>query len=422
MSTSPVGNGKENSSSNGPAGEVQDRFHHLYSREALVDQPTAIRDMCALVSRPEVRSLAGGWPDPDVFPIEDTTRLFTELMGLQGVQMLQYGSTEGLLELRQVLAERMVQEGMAGTGPENIFLTHGSAQGMQLAAQVFINRDEVFMVGLPTYFGGPGSIKAKGGRCAGVPVDHDGMDTEALARELKRLTDDGEKVKGVYVVPNFQNPMGTTLSLPRRKQLMDLAHEYDLIVIEDDPYRDLIFEGEHLPSLKSFDQDGRVLHLRSISKTYAPGLRLGWIVADPDIVAKIGLAKQYVDTVTNSPAQHLFLEYIKRGHLDRRIALNIEHYRAKRNFMLGCLERYFPKGVSWSHPRGGFFLFVTLPPDQDAIQLLSRAADNNVAFVPGQPFFVDKSGTNTFRLSYSQACQEDMEEAIKILGELLSQK
>ena len=420
MKTSPVSNGSGASPSNGSAGEVQDRFKHLYSRGSLVDQPTAIRDICALVARPEIRSLAGGWPDPDVFPIEETAALFAELMAKNGAQVLQYGPTEGLPELRLALAERMAEEGMSGVGPNNIFLTHGSAQGMQLAVQLLVDQGDVIMVGLPTYFGGTGAIMAGGGRPVGVPVDRDGMNTDALAEELERLTSNGEKVKGIYVVPNFQNPMGTTLSLERRKRLVELARQYDLIVIEDDPYHDLIFEGEHLPPLKAIDQEDRVIHLRSISKTYAPGLRLGWTVAEPGIIGRMALAKQYMDATTNSPAQFLFLEYLRRGYLDRRIALNIEHYRAKRDFMLDCLERYFPKGVSWSHPRGGFFIFVTLGPDQDAAQLLARAVENKVAFVLGRAFYADQGGGNTFRLSYSQASQEDMEAALKTLGELLS--
>ena len=396
-----------------------DRHGRLYSRETLQAQPSAIREICSLVARPEVRSLAGGWPDPAVFPKKKVAALLAGLMEEKGDQLLQYGSTEGVTELRALLAQRMTDEGLAGVGPDNILITHGSAQGMQLAAQVFINPGDLALVGLPTYFGGPGAVLARGGRPVGVPVDGEGMDTRALEEELEQRRKAGERAKAVYVIPDFQNPTGTTLSLKRREHLMALAREHDLIVIEDTPYRDLIYEGQNLPSLKALDQEERVVQLRSVSKILAPGLRLGWAVAEAGAIRRMAVAKQFVDAATNTPAQYLFLEYLKRGYLEEGIARNIEHYRAKRDFMLNCLERYFPGEVSWSRPRGGFFIFVRLPQGQDAAELFARAVEANVAFVIGRPFFVDGSGAETFRLSFSQAGREDIEAALKILGRLL---
>ena len=397
----------------------KDPLIHLYSRETLNVQPSAIRDICALVARPEVRSLAGGWPDPAKFPIKAIRRIFDNLIVNHGDQMLQYGSTEGLEDLRQVLAERMNAEGLTNTAPDNLMITHGSAQGMHLAAQVFIDREDVVIVGLPTYFGGPGAVNARGGKVVGVSVDRDGLNPNRLAQEIKLLGAAGKRIKGVYVIPNFQNPTGVTLSLERRQQLVSLAETHDLIIFEDDPYADLRFEGHRLPSLKSMDRSGRVIHLRSLSKTFVPGFRLGWAVGDSEAIRQMVVAKQFSDAATNTPAQYILLEFIRQGLLDKQIKENIRFYRAKRDFMIAQMERYFPQETTWNRPQGGFFIFVKLPKNMDATELFQRAVARNVAFVTGQPFFVDGSGHNTFRLSYSQVGEEDMEAAIREIGNLI---
>jgi len=365
-----------------------DPLTHLYSRETLNAQPSAIRDICALVARPEVRSLAGGWPDPEKFPRKAIRRIFDKLISKHGDRMLQYGSTEGLLELRQILADRMITEGMPGIGPDNLMITHGSAQGMHLAAQVFVDREDVIFVGLPTYFGGPGAVRSRGGRIVGIAVDDDGMIVERLRMEATRLKASGKRLKGVYVIPNFQNPSGATLSLERRRQLVRLAETHDLIIFEDDPYGELRFEGTPLPSLRSLDRSGRVIQLRSLSKTFVPGLRLGWAVGDLGAIRQMVVAKQFADAATNTPAQYQ-------------------------------MERYFPNEVTWNRPGGGFFIFVQLPTDMDAADLFRQAVDKNVAFVTGQPFFVDGSGHNTLRLSYAQARHQDIEYAIRKIGNLM---
>ncbi len=397
----------------------KDHLSHLYSAESLNAQPSAIRDICALVARPEVRSLAGGWPDAAKFPLEEIRRIFDELMGEHGAQMLQYGSTEGLRDLRLKLAKRMRDEGVINAKADNLIITHGSAQGMHLAAQVFVDRDDVVLVGLPTYFGAPGAVGSRGGKVVGVPVDRHGLDTTALKQEVKRLKAAGECVKGVYVIPNFQNPTGVTLSLKRRRQLIRLADEYDLVIFEDDPYGELRFEGRRLPSLKSLDENGRVIHLRSLSKTFVPGMRLGWVYGEKGAIRQMVVAKQFADAATNTPAQHILLEFIRQGLLDKQIQDNISFYQAKRDLMLEQMEHYFPAAVSWNRPQGGFFIFVYLPPGMDAAELFRRAVERKVAFVTGQPFFVDGRGHNTFRLSYAQAGNEDIQIAIRVLGKLI---
>ena len=396
-----------------------DPLTHLYSRETLNAQPSAIRDICALVARPEIRSLAGGWPDPEKFPRKAIRRIFDRLIAKQGDRMLQYGSTEGLLELRQILADRMIAEGMPGTGADNLMITHGSAQGMSLAAQVFVDREDVIFVGLPTYFGGPGAVRSRSGRVAGIAVDDDGMVVDHLRKEATRFKASGQRIKGVYVIPNFQNPSGATLSLERRQQLVRLAETHDLIIFEDDPYGELRFEGDPLPSLRSLDRSGRVIQLRSLSKTFVPGLRLGWAVGDVGAIRQMVVAKQFADAATNTPAQYILLEFIRQGLLDKQIKNNVKYYRTKRDFMLAQMDRFFPGEVTWNRPGGGFFIFVQLPVDMDAADLFRQAVDKNVAFVTGQPFFVDGSGHNTLRLSYAQASHQDIEYAIRKIGNLI---
>jgi 2-aminoadipate transaminase len=397
----------------------KDSLTHLYSRDTLSAQPSAIRDICALVARPEVRSLAGGWPDPEQFPIEGIRRIFEDQINSHGDQLLQYGSTEGLLELRQVLAERLKSEEMTNADPDNLLITHGSSQGMHLATQVFIDRDDVVIVGLPTYFGGPGAVRSRRGKILGVAVDQQGLNIDSLDREVKRLTTSSERVKGVYVIPNFQNPTGVTLSLERRRQLVQLADSHDFVIFEDDPYGELRFEGQRLPSLKSLDKKGRVIHLRSLSKIFAPGMRMGWAFGDSSAIRQMAVAKQFDDAATNTPAQFILLEFIRQGLLDNQIKENIKFYRAKRDFMLEQMERYFPGEATWNRPQGGFFIFVYLPDSLDASKLFQQAVEKNVAFVTGQPFFVDGSGRNTLRLSYSQAGKEDIEAAVREIGHLI---
>jgi len=396
-----------------------DPLIHLYSRETLAAQPSAIRDICALVAKPEVRSLAGGWPDPKKFPLKTIRRIFDTLITQQGDRLFQYGSTEGLLELRQLLAERMNTEGMINVGCDNIMITHGSAQGMYLAAQVFVDREDVIFVGLPTYFGGPGAVRSRSGKIVGIAVDEEGLNVEHLRMEANRLKASGNRVKGVYVIPNFQNPSGATLGLERRRQLVRLAETHDLIIFEDDPYGELRFEGDPLPSLKSLDRSGRVIHLRSLSKTFVPGLRLGWVAGETGAIRQMVVAKQFADAATNTPAQYILYEFIRQGYLDKQIKENVNYYRNKRDFMLAQMERYFPDEVTWNRPAGGFFIFVHLPTDLDAADLFRKAVEKNVAFVTGRPFFVDGSGHNTLRLSYAQAGHQDIEYAIRKIGNLI---
>ena len=395
---------------------------HLYSKSACCAVPSAIREISKLVDSPGMKSLAGGWPDPAVFPADDIIRMTTEKLQKHADQVLQYGTTEGLSELRQELARLSAVLYGIECSPDHILVTAGSAQGMDLACRVIINPDDVIFVGMPTYFGGTGAVMAACGELQGVEIDDDGMNTRHLETRLLALKKSGKRAKGIYVIPNFQNPTGTTLSLQRRQHLVELARIYDLVIFEDDPYGDLRFEGSHLPPIISLDTSGRVIHMRSTSKTFAPGLRVAWTIGQPELIRKMVVTKQFVDVATNTLAQHILLEFIRSGLLEERIKLNNQHYKRKRDFMLEQLEIHFPEPVQWNRPAGGFFIFVKLPRHMDASELLTEAIEKKVAFVAGEPFFIDHSGTHTFRLSYSQSDESVIAAAVAELGRLIKKR
>jgi len=379
---------------------------------------SAIREICKLVARPEVKSLAGGWPDPDTFPVSEVSAIVADILATVPGPALQYGTTEGLPELRALLSERAKSEGLQLT-PDNLLITHGSQQAMDLAAGVFIEPGDVALIGLPTYFGGTGAFCAAGAEPVGVPVNEGGIDVDAMETKIRELTSAGKRVKIAYVIPNFQNPDGSTLPLERRRRLVELASRYNFILLEDDPYGALRYEGEPLPSLSALDNKGRTILIRSFSKTVSPGLRLAFVAAHPDIIRSMVILKQYRDSCTNTIAQYVVYEFLKRGLMEPHLQQLCSHYRAKRDRMLRALERHFPREVRWNHPEGGFFIWVTLPVPLDGEEILRQALDRNIAFVAGRPFFLDGSGRNTIRLSYSQSTDKVIETAIAELGKVI---
>ena len=401
---------------------MSDIYEHLYTERARGVQPSAIREICKVCGRENVKSLAGGWPDAASFPSEQIRQIANELLTNDPEAVLQYGTPEWLPPLREELARWAAKEDEIACDPDRILILQGSQQGMDLCCRVFLEPGDVVLAGLPTYFGGTGAVNARGGQVVGVPLDEQGMDTEALAATVERLQGVGKKVKGVYVIPNFQNPSGTTLSLERRRKILELAAQYRFVIFEDDPYGELRFEGEHLPSLASLDKTGLVVHFHSASKTFAPGMRLAWAVAHPDVIDKMDLSKQCSDISCNTLAQFLLLELIRSGGFTEGIERSRLHYRLKRDLALELMAAHFPDEVSWTRPAGGFFIFVTLPDNVDAGELLKDALKKNIAYVSGSAFYVDGGGKNTFRLSYSQAGDDVMRSAIPELAELIRKR
>jgi 2-aminoadipate transaminase len=397
-------------------------FNPLFSANAQTLKPSAIQLIHKLLEAPGIRSLAGAWPDPAVFPAREIGESVRRLLAAPGGSVLQYGSTRGQLELREVLAENLRQSEGFDCRPERILITSGSAQGLDLACRTFIDPGDVVLVGLPSYFGGTGTIASHGGRNVGILVDDDGIRVDLMEDKLIALQRQGSSVKGVYLIPNFQNPAGVTLSLDRREKLIELAERRRLLIFEDDPYGELRFEGEHLPSLLALDQAGCVVHFRSTSKTFVPGMRIAWVAGHGAVIDKMEIFKQCTDIATNTLAQFVLLDLIKTGVLARGIEKNRAHYRRKRDLMLRLVEQHFPPQLSWTNPAGGFFIFVTLPESLDGDELLTEALEHQVAFVSGSAFFVDGSGKNSFRLSYSQASCEDIEAAIPTLAALIKRR
>jgi 2-aminoadipate transaminase len=339
-----------------------------------------------------------------------------------GAQALQYSTTEGYPPLREMISRHTARYGINIT-PDNVLITSGSQQALDLIGKVFINPGDRILVEEPTYLGALQAWNAYGAEYVTVPMDEDGMITDELEGALRT----GPKF--IYVLPNFQNPTGVTLSIERRQRLIELADRYGIPIIEDDPYGQLRFEGEHLPSVANLDNQyrengdacyrGNVIYLSTFSKTLAPGLRLAWVIAPAEVIRKLVQAKQGADLHTATFTQMVAYEVARGGFLDRHIWLIRRVYGERRNIMLEAMEEYFPPGVSWTHPKGGLFLWGTIPEGMKTSDVLEAAVAQKVAFVPGDPFYALGGGHNTMRLNFSNASPENIRIGIARLGQVL---
>ncbi len=353
-------------------------------------------------------------PAAELFPVEEMAAVTSEVLEKDGGAALQYSATEGFLPLRKAIAERMNRVRGTSVSEENILITSGSQQGLDLSGKLFLNEGDVVLCESPTYIGAIGAYRVFRPTMAGVATDDDGMIIEDLER---RLAEFGDRVKLIYVIPDFQNPTGRSWSIERRRALLDVASRAGVVVVEDSPYAELRFEGEIMPAMKSIDSTGGVLYLGTFSKIFCPGLRLAWIAADPAIIEKLVLIKQGTDLHTSSLAQRQMNAYLSRYDLASGIEKMRDLYRTRRDAMLDAMNRFVPEGVHYTHPAGGLFLWAELPNGLQARDLLERCLQRNVAFVPGGSFFVEGEHENTLRLSYSFASPEKITEGIKILGE-----
>ncbi len=394
----------------------------LYAERAHTMKNSEIREFFQLTEQPDVISFAGGFPSPDCFPREFIAEALQKLVLEEGAAALQYGPTEGNWELRRYLAEKMSLEG-ASCSPENILITNGSQQGLDLIGKVLLNPGDRVIVEEPGYVGGLGAFNNYQAAILPVAVDGKGLCTDLLEKELHSLRNQGKSVKLAYTVPNFQNPTGVTLSLERRRHLLELAGKYNFSIAEDNPYGELCFEGGQLPSLKTLDTEGRVIYLGSFSKTFIPGIRVGWIGAERCLVEKIAAAKQATDLCSNTLGQHLVEHFTRRQSINRHTRRLSTYYRGKRDLMISRMKEHFPAGVNWTVPRGGFFIWVTFPAHINSRDLLLKALEKKrVAYVDGGGFFVNGSGKNTARFSYSEASEEEIREGIARLGELFAEE
>ena len=380
-----------------------------------------IRELLKLTQRPGMISFAGGLPAPDVFPVQRFEEACHKVLTEKAALALQYGETEGYQPLRELLANNMARYGIDAK-VENVMITSGSQQALDLIGKLFINAGDRILVEAPTYLGALQAFNVYGAEYESVPIDNDGLRTDLLVEPLR------SGPKFMYVLPNFQNPAGTTLSEVRRHELVLLADRFGVPIIEDDPYGQLRYEGEHLPPLVVLDREnlrrdsgysiGNVIYLSTFSKTLAPGLRLGWIVAPPEIISKLTQLKQGADLHTSTFTQFVAYEVARDGFLDKHVKLIRQIYRERRDVMLQALKDFFPPAVTWTHPQGGLFLWVTLPEGLDMEAVFKSAVEQNVAFVPGDSFYANdgREGSRHMRLNFSNAAPEQIREGIRRLA------
>jgi 2-aminoadipate transaminase len=381
---------------------------------------STIRELLKIIQRPEVISFAGGLPAPDVFPVERFEEACHSVLDQHGAQALQYGATEGYEPLREMIAHNMARYGILAR-PENVLITAGSQQALDLIGKLLINAGDPVLVEAPSYLGALQAFGVYGAEFISVPLDDDGLRTDHLENALR------ETPKFMYILPNFQNPAGVTLSEARRRQLIFLAERYNIPIVEDDPYGQLRFEGEHLRPLVVLDHEnlrdtaftlGNVIYLSTFSKTLAPGIRLAWIVAPVEVIGKLVLLKQAADLHTATFNQMVAYEVARDGFLDQHVKLIRQIYRERRDVMLNALADFFPSGITWTHPQGGLFLWITLPEGTDCRALFRSALAEDVAFVPGDCFYADNAGEGCrhMRLNFSYPEPQQIREGIRRLS------
>ena len=384
----------------------------FFSADTADFQRSPVREIFKRVDLNAIYSFAGGYPSADTFPLQDIKELSALVLDRHGAKALQYGATQGVPELRQVLSDRY------GVPVERIQITTSSQQGIDVCTRILADPGDVILTSDPSYLGALQSFHSYRAEIVGVPheTDLEAFRT-AYVRTIESLRTAGKRIKFLYMIPDFQNPSGETLTLPEREMLLELAETYDFLVVEDCPYRELRYEGEPVPTMYSLSPD-RVLHLGSFSKIFAPGFRLGWIFGAPELLDKIYVCKQSLDLCPPIFDQYLAAEFMGSGRLDANLAKSKELYRSKRDLLLQMLAETMPEGVRWTHPEGGLFLFLTLPEGFDSVAFYDRALDAGVAYVAGS-FFHTKGGRNTMRLNFSFMTHERIREGIRLLASLL---
>lgn len=394
-----------------------DKWTHLYADRTEAMRSSEVRDLLAVCERPDIIAMAAGAPYTKALNMDKMARIVSEVMKKNGPEALQYGSSEGFEPLRVWLTKFMAEEDVECT-PDDIVITDGSQQGLELAAKIFINPGDTVITEAPSYVGALNAFLSYQAKIIQVPCDDNGMKVERVAERLAECKKKGIQVKFIYTVSNFQNPSGVTMSLARRKKLVKLAREFDTIIIEDAAYRRLSFEDTPVVSLKSLDPDN-IVYLGTFSKIISPGLRVGWLIAPRPIREKIIFAKQAADLCSSSLTQRVVEEYFRETDVKTHLKKLIAIYIKRRDMMLNACEEFFPKGVKWTTPKGGFFVWVTLPDYIDTTNMLAKAIQEKVAYVPGKAFYADGTGRNCMRLNYSFMKERDVREGIRRLGEVI---
>ena len=398
-----------------------ERYARLFAERTRHMRSSAMRDLMAITARPEIISLAGGLPDTSSFPQDTFAGIMQDIAKNHLAQSLQYGPTEGFDHTKGHIVEIMAEEDM-DVDTEDIIVTTGGQQVIDLVTKTFIDPGDVIICEAPTYPGAVPVFSSYQADVVQIETDSDGMRIDLLEREIAKLESEDRIPKFIYVIPNFQNPSGVTLSLERRKRLVEVAKDKELLILEDNPYGLIRFEGTQLPPLYALDRDGFVLYLGTFSKILSPGIRLGWVVAPAPVLDKINLGKQAADLCTSSLTQYLVNAYFELGDWREYIDSVKEIYRGRRDAMLAALEEFFPVEAEWTSPAGGIFIWATLPDFLDTQYLLAKALRENVAFVPGSAAYVDGRGGSSMRLNFSGSDEQTIEEGIKRIGKVVREQ
>ncbi len=393
---------------------------HHFSRRVAGAKRSAIRELLKLTEQPDIISFGGGLPAPETFPHEEMAEIAAEIIREKYANVLQYGLTEGSKTLRQAICDWLKPQGVEAT-IHDLLVTTASQQALDLLCKAFIDPGDVIFCGLPTYLGAVQAFNLFEVDKIGVQLENDGMDLDELEERIAEAKDAGKTLKAIYVIPDFQNPSGITMSLEKRKRLLEIARREDLLIFEDNPYGHLRFAGEPMPSICSMDDEGRVLMMLTFSKTLCAGLRLAVMLARGDLMDALVRAKQPTDLCTSKLTQHLAAQYILRYGLENHLEEIRPIYKEKRNAMIAALERYMPEdaGISWTEPEGGLFVWMRLPEGIDTTDMLQDAIEHKVAYVPGASAYVDGGGQHTIRLSYSLVSPETIDEGIRRLAEVV---
>ena len=397
-------------------------IERLFSKRAKRLRSSEIRELLKVTNIPGMISFGGGLPNPSVFPVEEIHECIEKTFQKDILTALQYGATEGLTQLRGVIARRMKEKKNVDCELHDILITSGAQQALLLVALCFLDPGDTYLASVPAYLGAIQAFHAFEANCESIPMNEEGIDVDSLRRNIERLRRTGINPKFLYTVPTFQNPSGRTLSVSQRKEILDIASEYDFLIIEDDPYGELVFEGDVINPIKSLDKKGRVIYISTFSKILAPGLRLGWVVASKEIIDKFVLAKQAADLCTNVFSQYVAYEYVQGGYLDKQVEKIKKLYKKKRDIMLEALHKYFPPGVKWNIPKGGMFIWIELPKSIDTQLMFQKALAKKVAYVIGEAFFPQGGNYHSMRLNFSYSRDEDIREGIKRLAEVIKEE
>lgn len=388
-----------------------------FSKRVPADGTDAVGAILKAAADPKIISFAGGLPAPELFPVEQMKKATDKVYAEHGRQALQYGAAKGITELRELILKRVKEKENVEADLENVMVTTGSEQAIDLVGKAFVNPGDTVLVEEPTYLCALDVFRSYGANFVSVPMDEDGMKMDALEDALKQHPETAL----IYTVPNFQNPTGRTMPADRRKKFAELAANYDVPVLEDNPYGDIRFAGEHVPSVKSFDRAGKVFYMSTFSKILAPGFRLGWLVADPKVIEKLTVLKQSADLHTDNLVQYVVNEFFKENDVDAHVKEISDLYGKRKQLMIEGIKKYFPKNVKYTDPEGGMFLWVEVPGVDDTVELFKQCLEHDVAFVPGDPFYAGKPQPGTFRLNYSNMQEDQIEVGLKRLGKALTQ-